>query len=130
MPAMPALTGHLTATGPDGVPTVGQVLDRLHHAPTHVQVLAVLAVALIAVVLVDAVLTTVRILVRTAVHAARDRGRRRPGDATPPWVRTATGTGTAVPGPARTGPRTEPTDPTDHTPDRATDQRTGPDRQN
>lgn len=125
MPALHALTGHLAATGPDGVPTLAEVLDRLHHAPTHVQVIAVLAVALIGVVLLDAVLTTVRVLVRTAVHAARDRGRPRPEDAVPPWVRTGPRTQTAVPsGPTASGPRTGPTDPTDRTPDRPG----GPDR--
>jgi hypothetical protein len=127
---MPTPTSRLAATGPDGVPTLAEVLDRLTHAPTHVQVIAVLAVALLAVLVLDAAASTVRVLVRTAVRARRDRGRPRPEDAVPPWVRTGPRTQTAVPsGPTRTGPRTGPTDVADRTPDRATRRPGGPDRQ-
>jgi hypothetical protein len=115
---MPAHASRLATTGPDGVPTLAEVLDRLAHAPTHVQVVTVLAVALLAVLVLDAVLTTVRVLVRTAVRALRDRGRSRSEDAVPPWVRTADRTRSAVP----PGPGTGPTDPTDRT----ADHRSGP----
>lgn len=123
---MPTLTSHLATTGPDGVPTLAEVLDRLAHAPTHVQVVAVLGVALIAVVVLDALVTTVRVLVRTTVRAVRtyrDRGRPRPEDATPPWMRTTDRTGASAP----TGPRTGPADPTDRTADRTEDLAGGPD---